>query len=142
MTDKVIKYRSGYKHQLASDYNIYTPLKPIIEIKTDYITLDIEGNLVVKAGYAWDGASGPVPDTNKVLRASLVHDALYQLMRMMPDNFSDDQYRDKADLLFKDICIEDGVIKSKAKVYYFGLKSFGGPAADPTNVKKVKKAPR
>ncbi len=33
-------------------------------------------------GYSWDGASGPVLDTKSVHLASLVHDGLYQSMRL------------------------------------------------------------
>jgi hypothetical protein len=32
-------------------------------------------------GYAWNGPSGPTLDTRNFMRGSLVHDALYQLMR-------------------------------------------------------------
>ena len=49
-------------------------------IFTDYIILDIQGNLVIKKGYAWDGAT-LFPDLEVVKRGSLVHDALCQLLR-------------------------------------------------------------
>jgi hypothetical protein len=141
MGDKRIKYRSGYKHQLVEEYSVKTRIKPRIKIETEYIILNSEGKLSVKKGYAWDGASGPVPDTRKVLRASLVHDALYQLMRTQPDKLPREDHRGDADLLFKEVCIEDGVVKSKAKVYYFGLRKFGEKFADPSSRKRIKTAP-
>jgi len=81
MDDKLISYRSGYKYQLAEDFHIQTFIKPENKVNNQFISLDKKGNLVVKSGYAWDGVSGPVIDTSNNLRASLVHDALYQLMR-------------------------------------------------------------
>ena len=81
MTTGFIKYRSDYKYQLASDYRIQIPIRPAADIDTEFIRLATDGELTVKKGYAWDGPSGPVIDTKKNLRAALVHDALYQLMR-------------------------------------------------------------
>jgi len=82
MTTKgYIRYRGDYKYQLADGYEINISIKPKTDSKTEFIDLDINGNLKVKKGYAWDGPSGPVIDTKENLRASLVHDALYQLMR-------------------------------------------------------------
>jgi hypothetical protein len=82
MTTKgYIRYRSDYKYQLAEEYKISISIKPKSNIETEFIDLDTDGNLTVKNGYAWDGPSGPVKDTDENMRASLVHDALYQLMR-------------------------------------------------------------
>ncbi len=139
MTDKHIRYRSGYKYQLARDYHIKTSIKPKVDIDTQFIALDLQGNLTVKSGYAWDGTSGPVMDTHHNLRASLVHDAFYQLMRQR--KLSRKQYKDKADKLFRRICRKDGVSPVIAQVYYQVLKKLGNPAADPKNAKKVKRAP-
>ena len=137
-----IKYRSGYKHQLVEEYVIKTEIKPQINIETEYITLNHEGKLTIKKGYAWDGASGPVPDTRRVLRASLVHDAFYQLMRTQPEKLPRGVYRRAVDLLFKEMCIKDGVRSSRASVFYFGLRKFGEIAADPVSRKKIKRAPK
>ena len=37
--------------------------------------------MIVEKDYAWDGPSGPTIDTSNSMRASLVHDVLYQAMR-------------------------------------------------------------
>ncbi len=81
MATKRIAYRSGYKYQLAKAYSIGINIKPGKDIKTKFIKLDRTGKLTIVGGYAWDGPSGPVVDTKENMRASLVHDALYQLMR-------------------------------------------------------------
>ena len=81
MSTRFIKYRSKYKYQLAEEYRLKIPLQPKKVIETEFINLDCDGILVVASGYAWDGPSGHLVDTTRNMRASLVHDALYQLMR-------------------------------------------------------------
>lgn len=139
MTDPFIQYKSGYKYQLVEDYHIDSKIKPVDDIDTDYIALDKTGHMTVKKGYAWDGTSGPVVDTDENLRASLVHDAFYQLMRNRKLKTAD--YKDKADKLFRSMCKQDGVPSTVAQLYYMGLEKLGKPAADPANVKKVYRAP-
>lgn len=140
MPDTHIKYRSGYNYQLAQDYSHQTNLKPAEAIKTDFIDLDRQGLLLVRSGYAWDGTSGPVIDTDANLRASLVHDALYQLMRMR--KLTAKQHKDKSDKLFKKMCRKDGVASALAHIYYQTLKKLGKPSTDPKNTKKILRAPR
>ena len=138
-TEGHINYRADYKYQLANAYKIITPIRPHADIKTDFIDLDSSGSLLVKKGYAWDGPSGPVIDTEENMRASLIHDAFYQLMRNK--HLSARTHRKAADQLFKDICKEDGVSNFRASVYYKALRKYGKPAASPQNKKKVHRAP-
>ena len=140
MTVGYIRYRSKYKYQLASEYKIKISIRPATDITTDFIDLDTAGNLLVKEAYAWDGPSGPVKDTTMNLRASLVHDALYQLMRH--EKLKARTHRKAADQEFKRICKEDGVPKHWASIWYKGLRKFGKPAANPENKKRVHRAPR
>jgi len=141
MTKKYIEYRSGYKYQLAVEYRLQTGIIPKNAIEEpQYVKLLADGTLVVTEGYAWDGPSGPVIDTRQNLRASLVHDAFYQLMRLRKLTIRG--YKDRADRLFKSICIEDGVPKTTAHIYYLGLKLGGKPATDPKSERIVKRAPR
>lgn len=139
MSDEHIYYRSGYKHQLARDFQIKTNIYSSADVDAEFISLDRAGNLLVKSGYAWDSTSGPVPDTHRNLRASLVHDALYQLIRHR--HLSRDRHKDKADRPFKKICKQDGVVSPVAHAYYLALKTAGNPATDPKNIKEVKPAP-
>ncbi|MBT6275499.1 MAG: DUF1353 domain-containing protein [Chromatiales bacterium] len=139
MASPFIEYRTGYKYQLASNYSLKTTIKPASNVDEEFIKLDTAGNLTVESGYAWDGPSGPVEDTPENMRASLVHDALYQLMRSRKLTIK--EHKEKADKLFKKICIEDGVPKVTAEIYYLGLKLGGKPTADPKNKKKVHRAP-
>ena len=139
-TKGYIRYRGDYKYQLAEGYEINISINPKADIKTEFINLDRSGNLLIKKGYAWDGPSGPVKDTKENLRASLVHDALYQLMRYK--NLNTRTHRKAADQIFKELCKKDGVSKFRASVYYKALRKFGKPAASPENKKKVRRAPK
>ena len=79
---KCIAYNGGYKYQLKEEYTFAdTGIIPPATITTDFIGLDLAGNLTTAKGYAWDGPSGPTIYTRNFMRGSLAHDALYQLMR-------------------------------------------------------------
>ena len=138
-TRNYIRYRTDYKYQLAENYAIDVPVLPNADIKTDFIELDIIGQLTIKKGYAWDGPSGPVIDTDENMRASLVHDALYQLMRQQ--HLSTRTWRKAADEVFRDLCKQDGVSGYRANIWYKALRRFGKPAASPEGKKKIRKAP-
>ena len=135
-----IRYRSDYKYQLAEDYRIQVLIRPKAAIKTNFIDLDITGLLRIKQAYTWDGPSGPVKDTPENMRASLVHDALYQLMRS--NHLNARTQRKTADVQFSIICKEDGVSGRTANLWYRGLRRFGKPAASPQNKKKISRAPK
>ena len=101
--------------------------------ESDYI--DLSGRtLTVKSGYAWDGASGPTLDSACSMRASLVHDALYQLMRLrkLPRTLRGDVDKE----LYR-LCIEDGMWKWRAKTWYFFVRLFAGGAAKPKKIEFV-----
>lgn len=138
MTKPYIKYRSGYKYQLAEGYPVKVSVTPKNNIKTDFIELGTEGMLVIKKGYAWDGPSGPTIDTPNFMRGSLVHDALYQLLR---NELIDEKWRDEADDELRRICVEDGMSKICAKWVYIAVRKWGKVAASPESRKKIHKAP-
>ena len=123
-----IIYKDGYKYQLKERYVGYISIKPRSHIDNGWISLSPEGCLLVKIGYAWDGATY-FPDLKSIMRASLIHDALYQLIR---DGYLDISYREEADKILKYICIEDGMLSSLASIIYRAVRSFGKPGADPS----------
>lgn len=141
MADKIY-YKKGYKYQLNEDYDYQTDIIPNQEISDMFIKLDTNGLLTILTGYAWDGPSGPVIDTNHNMRASLVHDALYQLLRNENwDEEESEKVRKKADKIFRKICIDDGVDRTIANAYYYGLRIGADFAADPKNKKELLEAP-
>lgn len=137
---RCIVYKKGYKYQLVSDYSISVDIKPPLNAYTDYIDLTIEGDLLIKKGYAWDGPSGPTLDTRNFMRGSMVHDALYQLMR--DGHLKKEVAREPADRLLQEMCKEDGMSALRAWWVYKGLHWFGDPAADPSNTRPFIEAPK
>ena len=133
-----MKYKAGYKYQLAEDCNVKINIKTPIDASDKYIHLDTLGNLTIKAGYAWDGPSGPTVDTKTFMRGSLVHDALYQLMR--EDHLSQ-VFREGADKELRRLCIEDGMWKARAWWVYKGVRFGGLKSASAENRKKIYTAP-
>ena len=133
-----MKYRSGYKYQLAEDEVFKTNIKPSQDIHTRFISLLRDGTLTISAGYAWDGASGPTIDSKSSMRGSLFHDAIYQLIRMcwLPQS-----YRNLADVEFGRLLKEDGMWWWRRKLWVRELRNFGASAADPKNRKPVLEAP-
>ncbi len=129
-----IRYRPGYKYQLRAAYAVAMPelADPArAPIATDWLELDPDGTMRIRPGYAWDGASGPTLDTRDSMRASLVHDALYQLMRLALLPMS---CRSAADFIFRRICEEDGMWSPRAQLWYMAVRIFASPAADPAKV--------
>lgn len=57
-------------------------------------------------GYWWDGASFIAKDTDNIMPASLVHDAIYQLIREKKLSM---KYRKYADKLLVQMCKENGM---------------------------------
>lgn len=122
------KKRRRYKYTLFADYQHPTNIRPSHSISTKFIDLDSSGLLTIKKNYAWDGASGPVFDTQKIMRGSLVHDALYQLMR---EKYLPQKARENADWLLREICLEDGMPKFNAELVYLAVDLFGKPYTKP-----------
>ncbi len=116
-----------YKYQLMEPYEHAVGISKQV-VDTPWLSLDADGQLEIAYGYAWDGPSGPTIDTLNFMRGALVHDALYQLMRMEKLPFS---YRDHADQLLRAICLEDGMSGFRAWYVYQAVKLFGGNNAQP-----------
>lgn len=135
---KNIAYREGYKYQLAETYRGTVPICPPAPIRTEWLSLTPTGLLVIRRGYAWDGPSGPTWDTKTGMRGSLIHDALYQLLRqeLLPP-----QFRAVADRVFYDTLREDGMWWARARYWWRGVRLGGGPSADPDNVRRIIYAP-
>jgi hypothetical protein len=133
-----IKYRkiSGYKYQLMEKYSqdMQWSLAKGVVTSGRWIVMTKTGKLTIKKGYAWDGPSGPTIDTPDFMRGSLVHDALYQLMR---DKLVEQKRRKPADVMLWLMCQKDGMSKTRADYVYHAVRAFGGRAAKPP--KKPKK---
>jgi hypothetical protein len=123
---------------LAESYSTSVVICPDEKIETDFVDLDTDGALMIKKGYAWDGPSGPTRDTKSFMRGSMVHDALYQLMR---NNLLPSSCREDADQELHRICREDGMNRFRAWYVLLGVRKGAGFAANPKSRKLTRTAP-
>ena len=118
-----MKYQKikNYKYKLAEPVIMETGIKNN-GYSHYFFSLDQEGCLVIHTGYLWDGVSGPTIDTQNTMLAGLVHDALYQAIRLgrLHHDFKDD-----VDKLFYKLLITSGVSKIRAGYYYKAVQLFG-----------------
>lgn len=136
-----IRYAAGYKYQLRAPYNTIIPEFADSErqpIATEWIALQPDGNMTIMVNYCWDGASGPTYDSRSSMRGSLVHDAGYQLLRLglLPASM-----RGAVDNAFHRICVEDGMLKPRAWLWFHAVRIFASPAADPAAISPDECAP-
>ncbi len=158
-----IQYRRGYYYQLVEDYSVSIPElagavpdavgrasifigaeRPVhapmpSQIRSEIARLTSDGNLTAFAGYCWDGASGPMPDTHTVMRGSLCHDLPYQFMRYGKIG---PEWRQAADLAFYRICREDGMWGWIASGVYQAVRFGGGPSIEPANRRPIIRSPK
>lgn len=118
----MIQYTKGYKYQLHSDCRFELPeCFRNYGFESPFVALS-GGVITIRAGYAWDGASGPTIDTKNSMRASLLHDALYQCIRcgLLPR-----EYKAHADQLLYNVLIQDGMLKARAWLWKRAVMRFG-----------------
>lgn len=122
-----MKYKAGYKYQLVDEVTFMLPIQSGIDLKCgSFLRIYASGKLQIKAGYAWDGCSGPTWDDDGNMKAGLVHDALYQFMRyeLLPR----DTWKPIADQLLYDISVESGMSRIRAWYYKLAVDKFGHDA--------------
>ena len=136
---QTIYYKNNYKYRLDREYQCYIPIQPnhILIGVDEYVVLHPSGLMVFKKGYSWDGATG-VKDTKTVLRASLVHDGLYQFFR---EGKLSTSYKEDVDRLFKEHCLEDKMSKFRAWYMSVGQDKFAKSATLAKNDRIVLEAP-
>jgi len=104
MKPDIIFYRERHwwKYTLESDYSVNIDIHiPEFMAGTYFdglVTITVDGALLIRKGYCWDGASGPAIDTKSIMRPSLIHDVLYQLIS---EGCIDSGHRKRADIIFR-----------------------------------------
>lgn len=131
---------TGYKYQVTEDYAIKIDLrrlKPIRAKVAKFLSLSPAGVLSIKKYYAWDGPSGPTIDTRDFMRGSLVHDALYQLMREGVLDYR--VHRQRADEILRELCLQDGMCKFRAWYVYQAVHicAEGGARPQPEHESEI-----
>lgn len=105
MTDEfkdlqTVHYKAGYRYQTTRDYEQWVASAGIYPVNgpggNEFVWLTIDGRLIIRKGYAWDGASGPAYNDKAFVRPSLGHDANAQLWQL---GVIDDAGRRAADRL-------------------------------------------
>ncbi len=130
ITPDILQYKKTYPYCLTRDIYIALsrPLSNQVTINHPFFFID--ATLVhVKANYAWDGPSGPTLDTDNSLRASLLHDVLYQAMHeeLLPPR----RNRRLADREFRKALAEDGMFILRRWLWWAAVRLFASRAARP-----------
>lgn len=120
------KKRKKYRYNLQEDLIFETNLVVQAAADLHYLAVDLAGRLIVRKGYSWDGPSGPTVHTPNFMRGSLIHDALYQLMR---EGILHQHCRKQADIILREVCREDGMSRFRSGYVYLAVRIFAAPAA-------------
>lgn len=135
MSKIVYRKLNKYKYQLMENYFFKTTITLNDDVSVmDFVTLRHNGNLEIYKGYAWDGPSGPTIDTKNFMRGSLVHDALYQLIR---EEKIPRSYKAYSDTLIRALCVEDGMSAFRAWYVYWAVRLFGKALKNPSDDSSV-----
>ena len=131
-----INYRNNWKYRLEQPYTycFSIPLSDDAihknsEPDSSFLKVSTK-SIWFNQGYSWDGPSGPTIDTPNAMRASLVHDGLYQALR---ENRLLPKARKAADLEFRRILKEDGMAWWRRWVWYLAVRGFASGASRPSN---------
>lgn len=91
-----------------------------------FFHLNVLGLMTIKKGYRWDGPSGPTVDTPSFMRSSAVHDCFFQALRQaLIKEEQREEFFISANRDLKSISIEDGMLKTRAKIVKFSVSKFG-----------------
>ena len=125
-----IRYQEGFRYVLHQPHEMDLSeygFQPIIHARSGnaWVSIDEHSVLRIAATYAWDGDSGPARTTRASLRASLVHDALYQLIRIGALRSTE---KHLADQVYRDILRENGMWLARVWWRAQALRLFGANA--------------
>lgn len=119
----------SFRFQVAEDTELEL-INEVPHIEFDWFSVN-DKKIQIKKGYAWDGASGPTIDTKDTIKASLVHDCLYQAMRL---GLIDESNRKIADKELRDQMIKAGCWKLRARIWYIAVRLFAKSSAKKGNL--------
>lgn len=130
-----------YKYQVTKGFGFHSGIKGVRAV-TEYVSLYPDGLLLIGADYAWNGSNWSSDKHAKI--PSLVHDSLYQLMRL---GLLSRTLRKKVDELYRDLYFAEAMSACSAKgwrrklaeknhklhanIRYAALRMFGESATYP-----------
>ena len=114
-----------FVYVLTDEFNCTLPKRSAPKFTgQDAFVVYENGKLTIKAGFAWDGPSGPSIDTKAFIRASLVHDALYRLMSKGVIQ-ANETNRYFSDLVMKALNLAGGMTRFRAWYTFLAVHFFG-----------------
>lgn len=131
-----LKYKKGYKYQLINDFVVCLTDCPSMEEVpfadnlcqvNKFIGFHKNTNgysIIIREGYAWDGATGAIDSTNFV-RGSMVHDALLQAIGLGVLPF--EEWKVWTDNFLIQLLNEDGMGFFRRHWVYWAVRLFGDP---------------
>jgi hypothetical protein len=115
-------YHRKYRYKTLSEYKDYFAALSGVSFVHRYVSCT-NGILKIEENYAWDGATGVIFDSYYLMKASLIHDALYQMMR---EGLLDrKKYRKVADKIFYSVMKDSKVNPIRRRLLYIGVRLFG-----------------
>lgn len=125
---EILYQKVCYKYLLHQDLVVKTSIEGAAFQIPKYVYLTQDGWLTIKAGYAWDGPSGPTWDTPDFMSGSCIHDALYQAMRQRRLH---QEWRAQADKELIRACKRAGMPWWRRRYVLWALRRFAAFAAKP-----------
>lgn len=126
-----------FKYEVLKDYRIQLHFCPKETVISRYYVFTRDGMLLIRRGYRWDGASGPTIDTISTMRASAVHDVIYQMIRQRELSYSYKRAGDcELSMIMKEDYHPNNVFSSlwsdfRSGYYLIAVSLFGGFACKP-----------
>lgn len=128
---KTFTYREVGKYRFETLEAYTFSVAGLPDIDTEYITIR-SGRITIAPRYAWDGATGwpkKLKHPKCLIQSSLVHDAIYQLMR--EGKIDRKKWRKYADRMLQLISIEDGMNVVLAAIVYRVVRIAGKKSTMP-----------
>lgn len=118
-----VRHLPEYKYKLDQDYIEFDFTEylyiPHLQVHHEFFTIS-NNVLIIQKGYAWDGSSGVLFQTENLKFPSLIHDVFYQIMELGLLNY---KYRDALDQMYLKLCIKNDVFPLRAWLHYYVLKA-------------------
>jgi len=110
-----LPYGQRWRTDDLHDYALYDfPTVDVQYFGWDYLAVEPGGKLIIRKGYRWDGpTTSPLPYSKKIIHASMVHDAIYDLQRRQDIDRSY-THRLIADLLLYMISVDSDYSRARA----------------------------
>lgn len=135
--ERVKTTSKGYKFKLIEDFTFSFHMtkthKPVFLEFLHFDPFGLVGRITLKAGYHWDGPSGPTIDRMENMGPSAKHDGKFQLFR--DDHLDWETEFELSNEAMRDDCKAAGMWGTWAGLYNKGLNEFGGSSAQPRDGK-------